>query len=149
MYLARVYDTKFAFHFENEDLEQEMINWIFFIQGGLGPMQVRLFSLYLSTEYGRRGHDIDKVDIDSQGQSHHFLRYAPEKIPYGINRYQTETKRLYKTYDDHLATGVEYLVGNKYSYADMCTFPWVSLSSFLLLLSHSNALSSRLEHWWK
>ena len=63
-----------------------------------------------------------------QGQSHHFLRYAPEKIPYGINRYQTETRRLYKTYDDHLATGVEYLVGNKYSYADMCTFPWVRAS---------------------
>lgn len=98
LYLARVYDTKFAFHFEDEDVEAEMINWIFFIQGGLGPMQ---------------------------GQSHHFLRYAPEKIPYGINRYQTETRRLYKTYDDHLATGVDYLVGNKYSYADMCTFPWV------------------------
>lgn len=51
LYLARVYDTKFAFHFEDEDVEAEMINWIFFIQGGLGPMQVRHFPLCLSVEY--------------------------------------------------------------------------------------------------
>jgi glutathione S-transferase len=102
-YLARVYDTKFAFHFEDADLEQEMTNWIFFIQGGLGPMQ---------------------------GQSNHFFRYAPEKIPYGINRYQEETKRLFSTYDHHLSTGREFLVGEgkgKYSYADICTFPWVRI----------------------
>lgn len=87
-----------------------------------------------------------------QGQANHFFRYAPEKIPYGIERsvsgalyrrpsahrsaetggrrrYQNETKRLYGVYEDHLTgkkDGVkkEWLVGGKYSLADMSTEPW-------------------------
>ncbi|KAG0659787.1 hypothetical protein C6P46_004990 [Rhodotorula mucilaginosa] len=103
MYLAKEYDTGFKFHFEDNDLETEMISWIFFIQGGVGPMQ---------------------------GQANHFFRYAPEKIEYGITRYQNETKRLYGVYEDHL-TGKkdgqkkDWLVGGKYSLADMATQPWV------------------------
>ena len=68
-----------------------------------------------------------------QGQSNHFTRYAPEKIPYAVTRYQTETKRLYGTYDKHLA-GRDWLVGHgkgKYSIAEMVTFPWVRISLFL------------------
>ncbi|SCV73388.1 BQ2448_7314 [Microbotryum intermedium] len=98
LYLARTYDTKYEFHFEDPDLQTEMMNWIFFVQGGVGPMQ---------------------------GQANHFFRYAPEKVPYGINRYQNETKRLYSVYEQHLSEDNEYLVGNKYSIADMCTQPWL------------------------
>ena len=56
-----------------------------------------------------------------------IVRYAPEKIQYGIDRYQNETRRLYGVYEQQLATGKDFLVGagkGKYSYADMCTFPW-------------------------
>lgn len=55
-----------------------------------------------------------------QGQSNHFTRYAPEDIPYGINRYQNETRRLYGVLDKHLAdTGNDWLVGDRYSIADI------------------------------
>lgn len=61
---------------------------------------------------------------------------APEKIPYAINRYQTETKRLYQVLNDRLASQrkthniastseAAYLVGNKYTLADICVFSWV------------------------
>ena len=63
-----------------------------------------------------------------QGQANHFFKYAPEKIPYGIKRYQDETKRLYKTYEDHLAQDDKpFLVGGKYSLADIVTAPWVRM----------------------
>lgn len=54
-----------------------------------------------------------------QGQSNHFYRYAPEKIPYGIKRYQAETERLYGVFNDLLEKSGEYLVGNKYSIVDI------------------------------
>lgn len=55
-----------------------------------------------------------------QGQANHFFRYAPEKIPYGINRYQNEARRLYRVLDTHLATTKQaYLVGDKCTIADI------------------------------
>lgn len=91
-----------------------------------------------------------------QGQANHFYRCtctldqdktstpptsnprfsdAPEKIPYAINRYQTETKRLYTVLNDRLAaqrtlyslppSSPAHLIGNKYSLADICIFSWV------------------------
>ncbi len=57
------------------------------------------------------------------GQNHHFGHYAPEKVPYAINRYQNETRRLYKVLDTRLAE-VPYVAGD-YSIADMAIFPWV------------------------
>lgn len=61
---------------------------------------------------------------------------APEKIPYAINRYQTETNRLYQVLNDRLASerkthsipsgSAAYLVGNKYTLADICVFSWVN-----------------------
>jgi glutathione S-transferase len=60
-----------------------------------------------------------------QGQANVFYRYAPEKIPYAIDRYQKETKRLYTVLDKRLADR-EYLCGD-YSIADIATWPWVSL----------------------
>jgi glutathione S-transferase len=75
-----------------------VIQWIMFQMGGIGPMQ---------------------------GQANVFYRYAPEKIPYAIDRYQKETKRLYAVLDKRLADR-EYLAGD-YSIADIATWPWVSL----------------------
>ena len=57
------------------------------------------------------------------GQANHFVKYAPEKVPYGINRYVAETKRLLGVLDRRLAEAA-YLAGD-YSIADMATYPWV------------------------
>jgi glutathione S-transferase len=78
----------------------EVNNWLFFLNAGVGPMQ---------------------------GQANHFHRYAPEKIPYGISRYQNETRRLYGVLDKHLATSASgYLVGDKCTIADIAHWGWVA-----------------------
>lgn len=100
LYLAEHYDKDFKFSFADPDEKSEMLQWLFFQNAGVGPMQ---------------------------GQANHFFRYAPEKIEYGIKRYQNETKRLYSVLEERLQ-GREYLVGKdggKYSVADMSTFTWV------------------------
>lgn len=76
--------------------EAEMLEWLMWQMSGLGPMA---------------------------GQVHHFSNYAPEKLPYAINRYQTETKRLYGVLDRRLA-GRDYVAGD-YGIADMAIYPWV------------------------
>ena len=80
------------------DLRQrvETMQWLFWQMGGLGPML---------------------------GQNHHFRNYAPEKIPYAIERYVKETERLYGVLDDRLAER-EFIAGN-YSIADMAAYPWI------------------------
>ncbi len=57
------------------------------------------------------------------GQTHHFRTYAPEKIPYAIERYTNEAKRLYGVVDRRLGEA-EYLAGD-YGIADIATFPWL------------------------
>jgi GST-like protein len=57
------------------------------------------------------------------GQAHHFRAYAPEKIPYAIDRYTNEARRLYGVLDRRLAQ-VEYLAG-EYSIADIAIYPWL------------------------
>lgn len=74
----------------------EVLEWLFWQVGGLGPMA---------------------------GQNHHFSRYAPEKIPYAIERYVKETNRLYGVLDRRLA-GRDFVAGD-YSIADMAAYPWV------------------------
>jgi len=74
----------------------EVIQWLFWQVGGLGPMA---------------------------GQNHHFSRYAPERIPYAIDRYVKETNRLYGVLNKRLADR-EYIAG-AYSIADMASYPWV------------------------
>jgi GST-like protein len=71
--------------------------WLFWQVGGLGPMA---------------------------GQNHHFGIYAPEKIPYAIDRYVKETNRLYGVIDRRLV-GRQFLAGDEYSIADIATYPWV------------------------
>ena len=75
-----------------------VFEWLMFQMGGVGPMF---------------------------GQTHHFLRAAPEQVPYAINRYKKETDRLYGVMDKELATR-EFLAGNVYSIADIATYPWVA-----------------------
>ena len=59
------------------------------------------------------------------GQAHHFRRFAPEPVPYAIERYTKETRRLYAMMNDRLAD-VPYLAGDDYSIADIATFPWAA-----------------------
>ncbi len=73
-----------------------VIQWLMFQMGGVGPML---------------------------GQAHHFRQYAPEKIPYAIDRYTKEAGRLYNVIDRQLNTA-PYLAGD-YSIADMAVFPWI------------------------
>ena len=76
----------------------QVIQWLMFQMGGIGPML---------------------------GQAHHFRLYAPEPIPYAIDRYTRETGRLYGVVDRRLGE-VPYLAGD-YSIADMAVFPWLRL----------------------
>ncbi|RXK39435.1 hypothetical protein M231_03268 [Tremella mesenterica] len=100
LWLVEKYDKDNIFWFDDPVEKSEALSWIFFIHGGVGPMQ---------------------------GQANHFYRYAPEKIPYGIKRYQEETNRLYSVMEDGLrAGGGEWLVGNKFSIVDMNAYGWVS-----------------------
>jgi GSH-dependent disulfide-bond oxidoreductase len=62
------------------------------------------------------------------GQLNHFRQYAPEPIPYAINRYETETLRLYSVLDTQLSRG-EFVCGD-YSIADMAIYPWVAIYKF-------------------
>ena len=59
------------------------------------------------------------------GQAHHFRRFAPEKIPYAIDRYTNETRRLYGVADKQLADK-EWLAAGEYTIADIATFPWIA-----------------------
>jgi GST-like protein len=64
------------------------------------------------------------------GQANHFLNAAPEKLPYAIDRYVTESARLIKVADDQLGRS-QYLAGD-YSIADIANYPWVSVAFELI-----------------
>ena len=74
-----------------------VLEWLFWQVGGLGPMA---------------------------GQNHHFGQYAPEKIPYAVERYVKETNRLYGVLNRRLA-GRAFIAGDGYSIADMACYPWI------------------------
>lgn len=60
-----------------------------------------------------------------QGQANHFFRYAPEKVPYAINRYITEAERLYGILDARLAASSSgFIVGDRLTIADITTWGW-------------------------
>jgi len=77
---------------------KETITWLFFQMAGVGPM------------FGQYGH---------------FARYAKEKIPYAIQRYETEAKRLLGVLEKQLGTK-QYIIGSEYTIADIATWPWVN-----------------------
>ncbi len=58
------------------------------------------------------------------GRNHHFNRFAPEKIPYAIDRYVKETARLYGVLEQRLADRA-FVAGDDYSIADMAIYPWI------------------------
>jgi len=123
-YLIERYDKDHELSFPPGTREEiEMTNWLFFMNAGVGPMQ---------------------------GQANHFTRYAPEKIEYGINRYQNETRRLYGVLDKHLADSkAEYLVGNKCTIADIAHWGWVSAAGWAgVEISHFPHLKAWEERMW-
>ncbi len=75
----------------------EVLQWLMFQMGGLGPML---------------------------GQAHHFRIYAPQKLPYAINRYTQEAQRLYGVLNQRLARS-RYIGGPAYSIADIAVYPWL------------------------
>ena len=83
------------------------------------------------------------------GQAHHFRRFAPEKIPYAVDRYSNEARRLYGVLDRRLGEAA-YLAGD-YSIADIATFPWaarhewqgIELESFPNVLRWYDAIAER------
>lgn len=72
------------------------MEWLYFQVGGFGPML---------------------------GQAHHFRKYAPEKVEYGIERYTNEANRLYTVVDKRLGEA-DYLAGDEYSIADIAVYTW-------------------------
>ena len=105
LYVTARYDPDHKISFPYDSTEYwEVVEWLVFMQSGIGPMQ---------------------------GQANHFYRYAPTKIEYAINRYQTETKRLYQVLEDRLTAQEAkgqglWLVGGKYTIADLACFSWVN-----------------------
>jgi GST-like protein len=77
--------------------EVETLQWLFWQVAGLGPMA---------------------------GQNHHFTQYAPEKIPYAVERYVKETNRLYGVLNHRLADRA-YVAGEAYTIADIASYPWI------------------------
>ena len=75
----------------------EVLQWLFWQMGGLGPMA---------------------------GQNHHFVQYAPEKIPYAMTRYINETNRLYGVLNNRLQNRA-FVAGDDYTIADMAIYPWI------------------------
>lgn len=92
------------------------LQWLMWQMGGVGPMF---------------------------GQANHFLTYAPEKIPYAMERYTNEAKRLLRVADKRLGEA-EYL-GGEYGIADMATFPWVR--SILTRLQVDAADMANVQRW--
>ena len=76
----------------------DALQWLMFQMGGVGPMI---------------------------GQAHHFIRSAKEQVPYGIERYSKETRRLYGVLDKRLATE-KYLAAGEYTIADIATYAWIA-----------------------
>ncbi|MFG1212063.1 glutathione binding-like protein [Xanthobacter flavus] len=76
---------------------KSVLEWLFWQVGGLGPMA---------------------------GQNHHFVQYAPERIPYAMERYVKETNRLYGVLNTRLGKRAN-VAGEDYSIADMAIYPWI------------------------
>jgi len=101
----------------------EAMQWLMFQMGSVGPML---------------------------GQVHHFLRFAPDVIPYAIDRYSREGARIYGVLNTRLK-GREWLAGNTYSIADIATYPWIArhewqgidLARFPEVQRWSNAMAAR------
>ncbi|QCI65893.1 glutathione S-transferase family protein [Phreatobacter stygius] len=85
-------------------LRGEMLSWLMFVATGVGPYS---------------------------GQAVHFKHFAPEKVPYALNRYQYEAERHFGILDDHLAKR-RYMVGDSYTIVDMAAWGWARMVPFIL-----------------
>jgi GST-like protein len=94
------------------------IEWLMFQMGSIGPMF---------------------------GQYNHFNKYAPEKIPYAIDRYHKETLRLYDVLNSQLAK-TEYISGADYSIADIAIYPWVAAFDVMELTLENHP---QLKQWYE
>jgi GST-like protein len=94
LYLAKKTGRFFP---RDERRQFEALQWLMFQMGGIGPMF---------------------------GQAHHFLRAAPEPVPYATARYTNESRRLYGVLEGHLRDHDH--LADEYSVADIATFPWVA-----------------------
>ena len=104
LYLAHKYDKENKFSFpEFSPQYWETVEWLFFQNSGVGPMQ---------------------------GQAAHFMM-ASEKIQYGIDRYLNETRRLYGILDKRLEETGDYLVKGKLTIADFSTVGWVNVATMM------------------
>ncbi len=81
---------------EDVTAKYDVLQWLMFQMASVGPML---------------------------GQAHHFLRFAPEKVPYAIKRYSDETRRIYEVLEGQLSKH-EYVAGD-YSIADIAIWPWI------------------------
>lgn len=82
-------------------MRSETLQWLMWQMGGLGPMM---------------------------GQAQHFFRYAPDPVPYAIDRYQQETRRLMRVMNRQLDDR-EFIAG-EYSIADIACFPWIRIHNY-------------------
>ncbi|KAL1799624.1 hypothetical protein ACET3X_003661 [Alternaria dauci] len=117
-YLTRHYDPEHKFSFSDPLDISRAEQWMAWQQGGLGPMQ---------------------------GQANHFNRFAKERIPYGMQRYVGETERLAGVLDTALAKS-DYLVGNKYSIADIASFGWINM---ICIAGVDLDQFPNLKKWWE
>ena len=85
-------------------LRGQMLSWLMFVATGIGPYS---------------------------GQAVHFKHFAPEKVPYALNRYQYEAERHFGVLDAHLGHH-RYVVGDSYSIVDMAAWGWARLVPFIL-----------------
>ncbi len=120
MYLADKYGR---FWPQEHPARWDTVQWLMWQMGGVGPMF---------------------------GQAHHFRNYAPEKIPYAIDRYTNEAGRLYRVMNTRLGQ-TEWLGGDSYTIADIATWPWTrsianqghSLEDFPHVKRWSEAIAAR------
>jgi GST-like protein len=96
----------------------QTIEWLMFQMGSVGPMF---------------------------GQYNHFYKYAPDKIPYAIERYKKETLRLYEVLNTQL-TKSEYVSGEEYTIADIAIYPWIAAYEFMELSLDGH---QELKRWYE
>jgi GST-like protein len=89
---------------KSDEARGELLSWMFFVSSGVGPYS---------------------------GQSVHFRNYAPEKLPYAINRYAFEAQRHFGIIDDRLASR-KYMLGDAYTIVDMNVWGWARLMPVVL-----------------
>lgn len=122
-YLIDRYDPEYKVSYPRGTREYvEMVSWLYFQNAGVGPMQGQCESPFL-----------EFFAILTYSQANHFFRYCTEQVPYAIERYQNETRRLYGVLEKHLRdAGSEYLVGDKCTVADISHWGWVALAKWSL-----------------